>query len=122
MSLVKDNDVDTYAQNVTDRILYLANKHIPNKVVHIRKSDPPWLTKDINDIKCFFVCLSFFFFFFFFFCLFFFLSRKRNQTGKRKVQGVPLSQAAAHPRHEEEEETDKTKQVQIERTHEKHKD
>ena len=29
--------------------------------------------------------------------------------GKRKVQGVPKSQAAAHPRHEEEEETDKTK-------------
>ena len=40
--------------------------------------------------------------------------------GKRKVQGVPQSQAAAHPRHEEEEETDKTKQAQIEQTYEKH--
>ena len=42
------------------------------------------------------------------------------KTGKRKVQGVPQSQAVAHPRHEEEEETDKTKQAQIEQTYEKH--
>ena len=40
----------------------------------------------------------------------------------RKVQGVPQSQAAAHPRYEEEEETNKTKQAQIEQTHEKHQD
>ena len=33
------------------------------------------------------------------------------QKGKRRVQGVPQSQAAALPRHEEEEETDKTKQA-----------
>ena len=32
----------------------------------------------------------------------------------REVQGVPQSQAAALPRHQEEEETDKTKEVQIE--------
>ena len=42
------------------------------------------------------------------------------KTGKRKVQGVPQSQAAALPRHQEEEETDKTKQAQIEQTYEKH--
>ena len=33
------------------------------------------------------------------------------KKGKRKVQGVPKSQAAAHPRHEEEGKTDKTKQA-----------
>ena len=32
-----------------------------------------------------------------------------KKKGKRKVQGVPQSQAATHPTHEEEEETDKTK-------------
>ena len=32
----------------------------------------------------------------------------------RKVQGVPQSQTAAFPRHQEEEETDKSKQAQIE--------
>ena len=39
---------------------------------------------------------------------------------KRKVQGVPQSQTAALPRPQEEEETDKSKQAQIEQTYEKH--
>ena len=38
----------------------------------------------------------------------------------RENVGVPQSQAAALPRHQEEEETDKTKQVQINQTYEKH--
>ena len=42
------------------------------------------------------------------------------KKGKRKVQGMPQSQFAALPRHQEEEETDKTKQAQIEQTYEKH--
>ena len=42
-----------------------------------------------------------------------------KKKGKRKDQGVPQSQAAALPRHQEEEETDKTKQAQIEQTYEK---
>ena len=41
---------------------------------------------------------------------------QEGKKGKRKVQGVPQSQAAALPRHQEEEETDKTKQGQIEQT------
>ena len=43
-----------------------------------------------------------------------------SEKGKRKVQGVPQSQTAALPRHQEEEETDKSKQAQIEQTYEKH--
>ena len=43
-----------------------------------------------------------------------------TKKSKRKVQGVPQSKAAANPRHEEKEETDKTKQAQIEQTYEKH--
>ena len=39
------------------------------------------------------------------------------EKGKRKVQGVPQSQTAALPRHQEEEETDKFKQAQIEQTY-----
>ena len=39
---------------------------------------------------------------------------------KEKVQGVPQSQIVALPRHQEEEETDKTKQAQVEQTYEKH--
>ena len=44
----------------------------------------------------------------------------KKTKGKRNVQGVPQSQAAAHSRHQEEEETDKTKQAQIDQTYEKH--
>ena len=43
-----------------------------------------------------------------------------SKKGKRKVQGVPQSQAATLPRHQEEEETDKIKQAQTEQTYEKH--
>ena len=42
------------------------------------------------------------------------------QKGKSKVQGMPQSQTAALPRPQEEEETDKSKQAQIEQTYEKH--
>ena len=41
-----------------------------------------------------------------------------TKKGKRKDQGVPQSQAAVLPRHKEEPE--KTKQKQIEHTYEKH--
>ena len=47
-------------------------------------------------------------------------SKKYSKTGKRKVQGVQQSQTAALPRHQEEEETDKSKQAQIDQTYEKH--
>ena len=43
-----------------------------------------------------------------------------EKKGKRKVQGVPQSQTAALPRPQEEGETDKSKQAQIEQTYEKH--
>ena len=42
------------------------------------------------------------------------------KKGKRKVQGVPQSQNATLPWPQEEEETDKSKQAQIEQTYEKH--
>ena len=45
-----------------------------------------------------------------------------KKKGNWKIQGVLQSQAAAHPRHKEEEETDKTKKAQFEQTHEKHQD
>ena len=47
---------------------------------------------------------------------------QKKKKSERKVQGVPQSQTAALPRHQEEKETDKTKQAQIEQTYEKHQD
>ena len=48
------------------------------------------------------------------------LRTKFQKRVREKVQGVPQSQTAALPRHQEEEETDKAKQAQIEQTYEKH--
>ena len=48
------------------------------------------------------------------------LKLDNSEKGKRKIQGMPQSQTAALPRHQEEEETDKTKQAQIEQMYEKH--
>ena len=45
---------------------------------------------------------------------------RSTKKGKREVQGVLQSQTAALPRHQEEEETNKTKQAQIEQTYNKH--
>ena len=39
---------------------------------------------------------------------------------KVREKSRPQSQAAAHPRHKEEEETDKTKHAQIEQANERH--
>ena len=38
---LKDNNVDKYAEYITEIIIALANKHIPNKLIRVRKSDPP---------------------------------------------------------------------------------
>ena len=43
-----------------------------------------------------------------------------TKKGKRRGQGVPQSQTVALPRHQEEEETDNSKQAQIEQTYAKH--
>ena len=44
----------------------------------------------------------------------------RLRKDKTKVQGVPQSQAAALPRFQKEEETDKTKQAQIQQAYKKY--
>ena len=45
---------------------------------------------------------------------------RKKKISKRKNEGVPQSQTAGLPRHQEEEETDKPKQAEIEQTYEKH--
>ena len=43
---------------------------------------------------------------------------KKKKKGNRKVQEMIQSQTAAPPRYQEDEETDKTEQAQIEQTYE----
>lgn len=55
---LKSSDIDTYANNMTDQILKLADKHIPNKNVKVRKTDPCWLNSVIKKLmrkrKCYY--------------------------------------------------------------------
>ena len=44
-----DQDIDTYAQNITTHIISLAKDCIPNKTIRIRPSDPPWLTSYLKQ-------------------------------------------------------------------------
>ena len=47
---IKNNDIDLYANNLTEHITKLASIHIPNKIIKIRKSDPSWLTNHIKRL------------------------------------------------------------------------
>ena len=46
---MKSNDIDIYASNITNRRSELADKHIPNKKVKIRQSNPYWLTNEAKN-------------------------------------------------------------------------
>ena len=50
LDALKNDDIDTYASNIMERITDLANKHIPNKTVKIHSSDLPWLTNSIKRL------------------------------------------------------------------------
>lgn len=47
---IKSNDIDIYAANITEKIIDLVNKHVPNKNIKVRNSDPPWLTNNIKRL------------------------------------------------------------------------
>ena len=47
---LKHDNVDTYASNFTDNVLELTNKHVPNKMIKIRQSDPSWLNNNIKRL------------------------------------------------------------------------
>lgn len=47
---LKSDDIDEYAENITDCITKLAMKYIPNKDIKVRKSDPAWLTNTIKRL------------------------------------------------------------------------
>ena len=51
---LKINDIDIYASHTTNRISELADKHIPNKKVKIRQSDPSLLMNAAKTLitKC----------------------------------------------------------------------
>ena len=48
-NLIND-DINIYAQNITDQIISVAKRHVPNKNIKVRQSDPPWLNSQIKKM------------------------------------------------------------------------
>ena len=49
-SLFVENNVDETSTNITECILNIADKVIPNRIVQIKKTDQPWITKEIKKL------------------------------------------------------------------------
>ena len=41
---LRDENIDTYATNISNSILAIASECIPNKCIMVKPSDPPWIT------------------------------------------------------------------------------
>ena len=48
--ILKDADINKYANNITEQILKSSSKHIPKKVINVRPSDPKWLNTKIKKL------------------------------------------------------------------------
>ena len=46
---LRHKNIDIYATNIRNHILSIAKECIPNKVVRVRPTDPPWLTSHIKS-------------------------------------------------------------------------
>ena len=44
----QNNDIDTYCENLIEHLQSITEMCIPNKVITIRPSDPPWITTSIK--------------------------------------------------------------------------
>ena len=47
---LKNRDINIYAANFTEQLTKLASRHIPNKTINVRKSDPVWLNNYIKRL------------------------------------------------------------------------
>ncbi|MCG7879453.1 MAG: reverse transcriptase domain-containing protein [Candidatus Thiodiazotropha taylori] len=45
---LQDNDINVYANNVTNKVSVLAKECIPNKNIRIKPQEPPWITSQIK--------------------------------------------------------------------------
>ena len=49
-SLFVENNVDETSTNITKCILNIADEVIPNRFIHIKRTDHPWITKEIKKL------------------------------------------------------------------------
>ena len=45
---LRDENIDTYATNISNSILAIASERIPNKSITVKPSDPPWITSGLE--------------------------------------------------------------------------
>ena len=48
---LKGENINTFVENITERITIPANKHVPNRLINTRKTDPAWLTTHVKKVK-----------------------------------------------------------------------
>lgn len=48
---MSDFDIDTNVKRFNETIIKHARNNIPNKIVTIRKSDPPWMNNEIQTLS-----------------------------------------------------------------------
>ena len=48
--ILKSENINTYAENITKRITTLTNKHVPNRLINASKTDPAWLTTHVKKL------------------------------------------------------------------------
>ena len=46
---LRHENIDIYATNITNHILNIAKECVPNKVIRVKPTDPPWLTSHIKS-------------------------------------------------------------------------
>jgi hypothetical protein len=49
-SLLVNDDIDISTSNITRALIDAANTNIPNRVITVRKDNPPWLTSSIKRV------------------------------------------------------------------------
>ena len=48
--MLKNNDINIYANNITEQVIKSSKIHIPNKFIKVRESDPHWMSNNIKQM------------------------------------------------------------------------
>ena len=48
--MVKNNDINIYANNLTEQVIKSSKIHIPNKFIKVKHSDPHWMNNNIKQM------------------------------------------------------------------------
>ena len=47
---LRHDDINVHASNITEHILEISKQCIPNRIIKIKPSDPPWITTAIKRL------------------------------------------------------------------------